>query len=57
MDTRAVKALEVQCTIHCTPEPHTEANSGLVPVHHREVVHSVGRKDKVLGSMHNWKAV
>ncbi len=29
----------------------------LVPVHRREVACSVGRKDKVLGSLHNWNAV
>ncbi len=29
----------------------------LVPVHRRDVACSVGRKDKVLGSLHNWNAV
>ncbi len=28
-----------------------------MPVHRREVACSVGRKDKVLGSLHNWNAV
>ncbi len=49
-------SLEVQCAIHCATEPHKKIFF-LVPVHRREVACSVGRKDKVLGSLHNWNAV
>ncbi len=50
-------SLEVPCSIHRATEPHAKDSSGLVPVHRREVVCSVGRKDKVLGSLCNWNAV
>ncbi len=49
-------SLEVQCAIHCATEPNKKFFF-LVPVHRREVACSVGRKDKVLGSLHNWNEV
>ncbi len=47
-------SLEVQCAIHCATEPHLKTYFGLSEPF---TVRSVGRKDKVLGSLRSWNAV
>ncbi len=46
-------SLEVQCAIHCATEPHLKTYFGLCEPF---TVRSVGRKDKVLGSLRSWNA-
>ncbi len=47
-------SLEVQCAIHCATETHLKTYFGLCEPF---TVRSVGRKDKVLGSLRSWNAV
>ncbi len=49
-------SLEVQCAIHCATEPNKKFFSLCRSIGVRFAC-SVGRKDKVLGSLHNWNEV